>query len=255
MKLVRYRFKKKKEIFYGEFKDGRIYKIFGDVYKDNFLSSKKGFKKRDIVIMPPCIPSKIIALAINYEGATGQTSKMLEPLVFLKSPNSIILGNKKIKIPFKSNTWGESELGFVVKKDIKRKINIKEAKKYIFGFLPVNDLSCDNIENRDHHLARSKSADGFCPLGNYIDTSFDYKNKKIKAFHNRILLREGNTNQMLWKPEKILSWLSSWMTLNVGDLVITGTPSRIRKKMFLKKNDSFTVKIEGFPDLVSSFHE
>ena len=179
---------------------------------------------------------------------------MMEPLVFLKSPNSICSNNSKIRLPFKSNTWGESELGFIIKKKIKEKISIKNAKKYIFGYLPVNDVSCDNTDKRDHHLARSKSADNFCPTGNYIDTEFNYKNKSILGIHNDILMRKGSTNELIWKPEKILSWLSEWMTLEEGDLIITGTPSRVRKRIFLNDKDSYVVKIEGFEDLNSSFY-
>ena len=79
--------------------------------------------------------------------------------------------------------------------------------------------------------------------------------KEILAFHNDILLREGNTNQMIWNPERIIIWLSTWMTLYPGDIIITGTPSRVRDRLFLKDGDTYTVKIEGFPDLVTSFYE
>jgi 2-keto-4-pentenoate hydratase/2-oxohepta-3-ene-1,7-dioic acid hydratase in catechol pathway len=123
------------------------------------------------------------------------------------------------------------------------------------GYVPANDVSCDNVDDRDHHLARSKSADGFCPLGQYVDTDYDFRGKKILAYHNNTLLREGNTNQIIWDPERIVVWLADWMTLYPGDVVITGTPSRVRDRMFLKDGDTYTVKIEGFPDLVTKFYE
>ena len=83
----------------------------------------------------------------------------------------------------------------------------------------------------------------------------NFKNKKILAYHNDILLRKGNTDEMIWNPEQIIIWLSSWMTIYPGDLVITGTPSRVRDRLYLKSGDTYTVRIEGFPDLITFFYE
>jgi 2-keto-4-pentenoate hydratase/2-oxohepta-3-ene-1,7-dioic acid hydratase in catechol pathway len=180
---------------------------------------------------------------------------MSEPLVFLKSTNAVVDCNYKVKLPFSSKTWGEAELGVVIKRKTSKILSEKDVKEYILGYVPVNDVSCVNVDNRDHHLARSKSANGFCPVGQYIDMDYDYRNKEILAYHNDILLRKGNTDQMIWNPEKIIIWLSRWMTLYAGDIIITGTPSRIRDRLFLRENDTYTVDIEGFPNLITSFYE
>ena len=153
-----------------------------------------------------------MALAINYLGATGQTASMSEPLVFLKSTNAVANFNEQVKLPFNSNTWGESELGVVIGKTTTSDVTTENVKDFILGYVPANDVSCDNVEGRDHHLARSKSADGFCPLGQYIDTNYDFRDKKIVAYQNDTLLRKGNTNQFIWDPEKIVLWLAGWMT-------------------------------------------
>lgn len=196
--------------------------------------------------------SKIVALAINFRGATGLTATITEPLVFLKSSNAITGNNAKIKLPFSEKTWGESELAAVIKKPSKN-VPLNEAQDCILGYLPANDVSCDNIESWDHHLARSKSADGFCPLGDYIDTDYDPRNKIIRAYHNDVLLREGNTNSMIWPFPKIIHWLSQWMTLYPGDIVLSGAPPRVGEKLFLKPGDSFRVEIEGLKPLITYF--
>ena len=116
-----------------------------------------------------------------------------------------------------------------------------------------NDISCSNVDNRDHHLARSKSANGFCPISNYIDLNFDPVSKNIQSFHNSILLREGNSDQMLWKIDKLISWISSWMTLYPEDIILTGSPGRIRERLFLKRGDTFSCRIEGFSELITYF--
>ena len=75
------------------------------------------------------------------------------------------------------------------------------------------------------------------------------------AYNNDTLIRKGNTDQMIWNPERIIIWLSKWMTLYPGDIVITGTPPRVRERLFLKGGDTYTVKIEGLPDLVTTFND
>jgi len=241
---------------YGILKSNKIYPIIGDPFSKNInINQDKTIPYDPNIILVPCKPTKIVALAINYEGATGQSESMKEPLVFLKSTNAITNFKKKIKLPFASNTWGESELGIVIKLKTTSKVSNKNVEDYILGYLPANDISCDNIDGRDHHLARSKSADGFCPVGSYIDTNYIFNNKKITAYHNEQLIRSGNTDQMIWNPHKIIIWVSSWMTLYPGDIVLTGTPPRVIDRKYLKNGDSYTVKIEGFPNLTSTFYE
>ena len=255
MQIVRFKEKTSEEILYGSLREGSIFKINGDIYQDNYdLEDTKSFPSEEVELLTPITPSKIVALAINYSGATGQTKTMSEPLVFIKGSNTIVGNNKRVRIPFESDTWGESELGAVIKKSTLKDITKKNVKDYILGYISANDVSCNNVDERDHHLARSKSADGFCPVGDYIDTNYDFRNKTIQAYHNDDLIREGNTDQMIWNPEKIIIWLASWMTLNSGDLVMTGTPSRVRDRLFLSDGDTYTVCIQGLPDLKNIFY-
>jgi 2-keto-4-pentenoate hydratase/2-oxohepta-3-ene-1,7-dioic acid hydratase in catechol pathway len=179
---------------------------------------------------------------------------MVEPVIFLKGANTITSGKEVVHLPFPLNCWGESELGFVVKKTIKDMGNEEfDSSSYILGFLPCNDVSCSNISERDHHLARSKSADNFCPVGEYIDTEYNPENKSIKAYHNGELLRDGNTSEFIWNPNKIIYELSKWMTLCPGDLILTGAPKRTRDRQFLEDGDEYAVEIEGLPILTNTF--
>ena len=256
MKIVRFIDNKNKSYSYGIIESDYICPILGIPFSDQLETDRDRAVPFDpTLLLVPCKPTKVVALAINYQGATGQTASMSEPLVFLKSSNAVVGYNEKIRLPFTSNTWGEAELGVVIKQTTTSQVTASNVDEYILGYISANDVSCDNVEDRDHHLARSKSADGFCPIGQYIDTDYDYRDKKILAYHNDILLRKGNTNQMIWKPGEIMSWLSGWLTLYPGDIVITGTPSRIRDRLYLADGDSYTVKIEGFPDLVTTFYE
>ena len=77
----------------------------------------------------------------------------------------------------------------------------------------------------------------------------------IEAYHNGMPIRRGRANEMLLNPEKIIVWLSTWMTLYPGDVISTGAPVRTRDRLYLEDGDTFTVKIEGFPDLITTFYK
>ena len=201
-----------------------------------------------ISFLPPCEPSKIVGIALNYLGVGEEKNNPDEPLVFIKGLNSLVLDDISLNLNSSYSTWGECELAAVIKHKLKD-ISSNKVLKNILGFMPANDITCNNFQNRDHHLARSKSADGYCPVGKYIDLDYQYKNKKIQGYQNNILIREGNTDDMIFSIEKTIEWLSTWMTLNPGDIILSGAPPRVREKLFLKSGDIYSVKLQGFDDL------
>lgn len=255
MKIVRFSKKDNLKFYlFGILEDGFVREILNSPYHELIKYGDDLHRLEDICLLPPVHPQKIVCIATNYLGVSGVKEDMEEPVIFLKGLNAIAKPNDSIHLPFKLNSWGESELGFVIKKSIK---NYKKEKNnlsdYILGYLPCNDVSCQNISGRDHHLARSKSVDNFCPVGEYIDTEFQPDNKSIKAYHNGELLREGNTSEFIWDPKKIIEELSKWMTLSPGDLILTGAPKRIRDRQFLENGDEYVVEIEGLPILRNVF--
>ena len=200
-------------------------------------------------IMAPCIPGKIIGVAVNYPGITGLNSDIDEPLVFLKSMNTIIGPNSSIINPFnESSIWGECELAVVIGKTL-NKASAEEAKTAIFGYTIANDVTVENTGGRDHHLARSKAADTLCPVGPWIDTEFQPKEHEIEGWHNNTLLRQGKLSDRLYREPELLVWLSSWIRLEPGDLVLTGAPARVRDRIYLEEGDTFTCRIEGLGEL------
>lgn len=209
----------------------------------------------EVELLAPCQPGKVIATAINYPGATGLTEKTNEPLVFIKPSSSVIGPEKTIISPFiDASVWGECELGIVIGKKLS-KATAEEASTAIFGYTIGNDVSCENVFGWDHHLARSKGADTFCVLGPWIDTDFDPNGKYISGYHNDNLLREGYCEQRLWKESELLVWLSSWMTLEPGDVILTGAPTRVRERIYFKEGDRFTCIIEGLGELSNPFEQ
>ena len=250
MKFIRFRYLKNE--FYGLLHNHKI-QMYSDMPWNNGKPLSQQVSINDVDLLSPCQPGKVIATAINYPGATGLTEKTNEPLVFIKPSSSVIGPNKAIISPFKDAlVWGECELGVVIGKKIS-KATVEEAQSAIFGYTIGNDVSCENVFDWDHHLARSKGADTFCSLGPWIDTDFDPNDKYISGHHNDTLIREGYCQQRLWREPELLVWLSSWMTLEPGDVVLTGAPSRVCDRIYFKEGDHFTCTIEGLGELTNPF--
>jgi len=255
---VRYiRYKHDNNIGYGVLlEDNSIQQVSELPYegiRDNKIKNVSSLPLGEVELLAPCQPGKIIATAINYPGATGLTNKVDEPLVFIKPSSSVIGPKQMIVSPFKNTpVWGEPELGIVIGKSLS-KATVEEANEAIFGYTIGNDVSCENVHGWDHHLARSKGADSFCVLGPWIDTEYKPNGKQIKGYHNKTLIRDGYCHERLWKEPELLVWLSSWITLNPGDVVLTGAPSRVRDRIYFKDRDSFTCAIEGLGELSNTF--
>lgn len=250
MKYIR--FLQNQKVYYGRLEGEEIVVIdrapwlgtYSDLYKIKY--------DQTIQLQNPCSPNKIIGVALNYPGvAKGEENS--EPLVFLKSTSNIVAHNGTVVNPYsKTNVWGECELAIVIGVQSSQ-LTFDNARSHIFGYTIGNDVTAENLSGRDHHLAKSKAADTFCALGPYIDTDFEPKEQQIKGFHNGILLREGYLSDRLWLERELLVWLTSWMTLEAGDVVLTGAPNRVRNRIYLQEGDVFVSSIDGLGELKVSF--
>ena len=251
MKLVRYQMKNNKPS-YGCIDNEEIWHVLGDPLNNYNIGDRVG-RIDEIKLLVPCKPSKIIAIAINFPGIDGYSSKMLEPMVFIKPASSICAHGDIIVNPFSElKAWGEAELGVVVK-DIPKNCCINEVESGIFGFTIGNDFTVDNIENRDHHLARSKCPDTFCPLGPWIDTEFDASDCLIEGIQNGKVIRSARSSEQIWKWPQIVSWLSTWMTLKPWDVILTGNPPDTVGMRYIQDSDIYTARIEGLGELTNHY--
>ena len=208
---------------------------------------------KNVKLISPCAPKKIVGIALNFSGIQGYKPDMSEPLVFLKGPNTITGPDSMVKIPFHSlKAWGEAELAVVIKKRAS-KIRRDSVEDYVLGFTIANDVSVSNIEGRDHHLARSKSVDGFCPIGPWIETDLTLNNLEINAFQNGELIRTGNTKDHLWDWREIVFQVSQWMCLEEGDVILTGNPPDINGWVYLEDEAKFDVTISKIGTLTTFF--
>jgi len=193
--------------------------------------------------------NKVIALAFNYKDLRKNEKTYYEfPALFLKSPTSIIHDGDNILIPpaAQGKTWAEVELAIKIGQNIFNPI-VRwggRAVTTIEGFGIANNVSAFNINDMDVHLAFSKALNTFCPLSKeFLNLSLkEVENLRMTMTINGKTMQDGNTKNMFFKPIKALEFISSYITLYPGDIVLTGTPKH--DKTILQDGDEVTVAIE-----------
>lgn len=207
----------------------------------------------EVRLLAPCAPTKVVAMAINYPGILGYTPAMTEPLVFIKPGTSVCAPGDPVVNPFPGiEWWGEAELGAVVGRRL-RNASPDEVRDGVLGFTIGNDVTVENVEARDHHLARSKCPNSFCPLGPWIDTDFDPSDCLIEAVQNGEVIRRARSSEQIWSWDRIIGWVSTWMTLEPWDVVLTGNPPDTVGMRFVEHGDEYTARVEGLGELTNRF--
>ena len=200
-------------------------------------------------------PGKFIAIGLNYSDHAKETGAKTptEPIVFMKASSCICGPNDEIEIPKGSNKldW-EVELAFVVGKDTKN-ISEKDAPDHILGYCIVNDVSEREWQiEKLGQWVKGKSGDTFGPTGPYLVTKEainDINNLNLTTEVNGKKMQSGNTKNMIFNTNFILSYLSKFMSLQPGDLVTTGTPAGVgmgmNPQVFLKPGDNIKIAIDN----------
>lgn len=195
-------------------------------------------------ILAPVIPTKIVCVGRNYrEHAVEQNVDIPEsPQLFLKPPSAIIAQEECIQIPPQSKqVEHEAELVVVIGKK-GRWISVEESNNYILGYTIGNDVTARDIQHKDLQWTRGKGFDTFCPIGPWIETELDPADCLISCRVNGGLRQMASTREMIYSVNQIVSYVSTVMTLEPGDLIFTGTPAGIGG---IKAGDTIEIEIEG----------
>jgi 2-keto-4-pentenoate hydratase/2-oxohepta-3-ene-1,7-dioic acid hydratase in catechol pathway len=244
------RFKKGDDIFYAKVVDGELFRVRGDVFGSPSFE-RKATPRNGVKTLVPVVPSKIIAVGINYRDHAKEMGRELpaEPLIWFKATTSLLPDGGKIEIPFPEHrTDFEAELVIVIGRKI-RNANPVQAARAIFGYTAAQDISDRHIQKSDGQWARAKSFDTFTPLGPLVETEIDPNGLNIQQFQNGELRQSSNTSQLIFKPAEIVSFVSTNMTLLPGDVILTGTPSGVGP---IKSGDKLEVRIQGLAPLVNT---
>ncbi len=216
-----------------------------------------------IRIETPLIPGKILAIGLNYADHARETGKEppANPLIFAKLTSAVIGPNEAI-------TWRESvtkevdyeaELAVIIGKRAKD-VPEDEAMSHVFGYTIANDVSARDLQfGPDGQWTRAKGLDTFCPLGPWIVTADEIPDPhalRIKTQLNNKKMQDGTTGDMVFKIPALIAYITKHITLEPGDVILTGTPAgvgRVRKPaVYLKDGDKVTVHIDGIGDLANS---
>ncbi len=244
------RFQKGEEIFHAKVVDGELFKLIGDVYGSPSFE-KKATPLKGVKTLVPVVPSKVIAVGLNYADHARESGKPLpkEPLFWLKAPTSLIPDGAKIEVPFGNHrTDFEAELTIVIGRRM-RNVTPAAAARYIFGYTAAQDITDRTIQNAESQWARAKSFDTFTPLGPYIETKIDPHDLNIQLFQNGQLRQNSNTSQLIFNCFDLVSFISTNMTMLPGDVILTGTPSGIGP---IESGDRLEVRIQGLAPLVNT---
>ncbi len=247
MQIIRYEYQNTTN--WGWLHSELIGKVDGDVFGD-FRRNEADLPLEKVKILPPVSPSKIICLGRNYaaHAAEHQVEVPEIPLLFLKPPSSLLAPEETILIPPQSQqVEHEAELAVVIGKS-GRWIEPDEARKFIFGYTIANDVTARDLQRSDGQWTRGKGFDTFCPIGPVIQTEFDDSDALITCKVNGQVRQLASTRDMIFPVETIIAFVSSVMTLNAGDVILTGTPAGVG---VLKSGDKIEIKIEGIGELVN----
>jgi 2-keto-4-pentenoate hydratase/2-oxohepta-3-ene-1,7-dioic acid hydratase in catechol pathway len=216
------------------------------------------------MLKPITFPPKIICLGLNYVDHAAETNKNVpeEPVIFMKPHTTIIGPNQNIQKPnFVKELDYEGELAIVMGKKAKN-IPASEAKKYIFGYTILNDVSARDFQFKDGQWTRGKSFDTFAPTGPHITTTNqlnDTTNLAIHTWVNGELRQNSTTRNMAFNVNEIVHHLSRVMTLEPCDIIATGTPAGVGFAMkppkFLQQGDVIRIEIEEIGTLENTVEE
>jgi 2-keto-4-pentenoate hydratase/2-oxohepta-3-ene-1,7-dioic acid hydratase in catechol pathway len=206
-------------------------------------------------------PPKYLAIALNYADHIAETGKARPeyPSFFSKQSTCVIGFGDAIHLPKVSDKLDyEGELAFVIGQRC-RHVAVDKARDVIAGFMIANDVSVRDWQARSPTLMVGKSFDTCGPLGPWLVTTdeiSDPHNLNLKTWVNDELRQDANTSQMLFNCYEMVAYLSQAMTLEVGDVITTGTPSGVGVKMsprgYLKVGQTVRIAIEGIGELVNT---
>lgn len=193
-------------------------------------------------LLPPCEPSKVIAVGLNYRSHLGDRTPAEYPGLFAKYPTSIVGHEDEIVVPPDAkNLHYEGELVIVIGKRAKA-VPVEVAADYIFGVTAGNDISERDWQRDDLQWLRAKASDTFGPIGPAVVSGLDYNDLLLQTRVNGETRQSERTRDLIFDVETIVSYVSRYVTLLPGDLIFTGTPGSTEA---LKPGDVVEVEVEG----------
>lgn len=219
------------------------------------LADGRAVSTEDVVWLPPFEPGTVIALGLNYADHAKELAfnSQEEPLVFLKGPGTLLghrgMTRRPAEVAFMHY---ECELAVIIGRTARR-VARGEAMQHVAGYCIANDYAVrDYLENWYRPNMRAKNRDGATVLGPWFVEAGevpDPASLALRTFVNGKLTQQGNTRDLIFDIPYLIEYLSSFMTLESGDVILTGTPEGVANVM---PGDNIVCEIEGLGRLVNS---
>jgi 2-keto-4-pentenoate hydratase/2-oxohepta-3-ene-1,7-dioic acid hydratase in catechol pathway len=189
-------------------------------------------------------PSKIVCVGRNYAAHARELGNEVpkEPLLFLKPPSSLIRSEESIVLPTVSNRVEyEGEIGVVVGQRL-RKVSPEGARAAISSLCAANDVTARDLQKSDVQFTRAKGFDTFCAIGELGPVPDELSSLRVRTLVNGVVRQDGSASDMVFDIPTLVSYISGGMTLEPGDLVLTGTPEGVGT---LSSGDVVEVEVVG----------
>jgi 2-keto-4-pentenoate hydratase/2-oxohepta-3-ene-1,7-dioic acid hydratase in catechol pathway len=198
----------------------------------------------DVHLLAPVLPSKLVCVGKNYADHAAEFGMEVpaEPLLFLKPSTAVIGPNDPIRLPpFSKRVDHEGELAVVIGR-LAKDVRAEDAYKVIIGYTCGNDVTLRDLQKSDDQWARAKGFDGSAPLGPWIETTLDPNEATVRTRVNGEQRQEGSTSQMAFGVATLIEYVTAFMTLLPGDVLLTGTPEGVGP---LVDGDVVEVEVDG----------
>jgi 2-keto-4-pentenoate hydratase/2-oxohepta-3-ene-1,7-dioic acid hydratase in catechol pathway len=218
-----------------------IREVRGDLFGEHQATGAQ-VALRDVSLLPPVEPSKVIAVGLNYRSHLGGREVASYPGLFIKLPTSIVGTGADIVIPPGSkNLHYEGEMVVVIGRRAKG-VSTEDAHEYIFGVMAGNDVSERDWQAADLQWLRAKASDTFGPIGPAVVTGLDYNDLLVQTRLNGEVKQSESTKDLIFSIDYIVSYVSQYVTLLPGDIIFTGTPGSTSA---MKPGDVVEVEVQG----------
>ena len=213
---------------------------------------------REAELLPPVTPSKIICVGRNYRDHAKELGNEVpvEPLLFFKPPSSLLAPHGVVRMPRVAERVDfEGELAFIIARRV-HKLHAglhpgEDWRSYIRGYLLANDVTARDLQKKDGQWTRAKGFDTFCPVGPWVSDEIDpHAGVTLETHVNDELRQHGSTSDFIFSIPHLLTYISAAITLEPGDLILTGTPSGVGP---LQPGDRVEVSIPGLGVLSNTF--
>ena len=245
MKIVRYQPSGSGAARYGIVEGSTVYAAEGDLF-DGLTKGEEVGQLDDLTLLAPLTPGKVIAIGLNYVDHVTENDPTrtipTTPVVFMKPTSAIIGPEQPIELANpENNTDYEAELVVVIDKRA-RDVSEEDALNYVFGYTAGNDVSDRVQQYGDGQWIRAKGYDTYLPLGPAIVTDIDPSNTKVESRLNGEVRQSESTKSLIFSVPYLISFLSHVMTLEPGDIIMTGTPHGVGP---MKEGDVIEIEVEG----------